>query len=679
MIRKLFGLGVLIASLAATAAQARVVSLEVQRREPILSGKQFGPAGAYEKLIGKVHFALDPKAAINQRIVDLNLAPKNAKGEVEFTADFFMLKPADPKKGNHRLFYEVGNRGGKSMLRYFQKAKNAKDPASAEEIGDGALMNQGWTLLWMGWQWDVPPGQMRMDQPIATDNGKPITGLVRGNFVPNDRAPTQSLADRNHFAYPIADPNSPQNVMTVRDNPADTPQVIPRGKWHFTGDIAKGDAAVTLDGGFQMGRIYDVVYLAKDTRVVGTGLSGTRDLISFLKHDTGAGNPMPGIQYAYGWGVSQSGRFLRQLLYEGFNEDEQHKIVFDGVIDEVGGSGRGSFNLRFGQASRDAEEFFDFFYPVDQFPFTDSAETDPVTGQTSALLADAEAHHVRPKLFHIFSNSEYFNRGGSLLHTDVTGTKDIAPPADSRIYFVSSGPHAYGPTPPKQFEGAAAFNNPLNRDPIVRALLKDMDDWVTKGVTPPDSRIPHIADGTLVPTAKAGWPKIPGVPFPVPNLGEYRLDFGPDYAKGIVREPPKVGQIYVNLVPAVDEAGNSRAGIRLPAIAMPVGTYGGWNFRDPAIGRPDQLFGEMGSFHPMARTKDERMKSGDSRLSIAERYKSRDEYIAKVTAVANQMVKDRFLLPEDIHDPIDQAVVLYDWAVKTDRTQLQAISFKPGK
>ncbi len=677
MIGKWFGglcWGLVAAWLIATAADARVVRLEIQKREPILSGKPFGQAGAYEKLSGKVHFALDPKAAINRRIVDLNLAPKNAEGEVEFTADFFMLKPADPKRGNHRLFYEVGNRGGKSMLRYFQKAKTSKDPTSADEIGDGALMNQGWSLLWMGWQWDVPPGQMRMDQPIATDNGKPITGLVRANFIPNDRAPTQSLADRNHFAYPLVDENSPQNVMTVRDNPADAPQVIPRGKWHFV-----NGTEVALDGGFQMGRIYDVIYLAKDPRVVGTGLSGTRDLISFFKHDQSAANPMPGITTAYGWGVSQSGRFLRQFLYEGFNEDEQHRIVFDGVIDEVGGAGRGSFNIRFGQASRDAEEFFDVFYPVDQFPFTDSVETDPVTGQTGSLLGDAEAHHVRPKLFHIFSNSEYFNRGGSLIHTDVTGTHDIAPPPDSRIYFVSSGPHAYGPLPPKQFEGAAAFNNPVSRDPIVRALLKDMDDWVTRGITPPDSRIPHIADGTLVPTAHAGWPKIPGVHFPVPNLKEYRLDFGPDYAKGIVREPPKVGQMYVNLVPAVDEAGNSRAGIRLPAIALPVGTYGGWNFRDPAIGRPDQLFGEMGSFHPMARSKEERVASGDSRLSIAERYKNRDDYIAKVMAVAKQMVKDRFLLPEDLNDPIDQAVALYDWAVKPDRTQLQAISFAPGK
>jgi len=307
-VAKYIAAGALATSLVASSADARVTSLEIQRREPVLSGKAFGGAGAYEKLVGKVHFALDPKLAINKTIVDLDLAPKNAKGEVEFTADFFMFKPADPKKGNHRLFYEVGNRGNKSLLGYFQKAKNSKDPTSAEEIGDGALMNQGWTVLWMGWQWDVPPGQMRMDQPIATDHGKKITGLVRANFVPNDRSPTQSLADRNHFAYAIDDENSPDNVMTVRDNPADSGQVIPRAKWHFV-----NGTAVSLDGGFQMGRIYDVVYRARDTRVVGTGLSGTRDLISFLKQQSPA---------------------LRSMLITGHpNATEVQRAVMAGVVD----------------------------------------------------------------------------------------------------------------------------------------------------------------------------------------------------------------------------------------------------------------------------------------------------------------------------------------------------------
>ena len=569
----------------------------------------------------------------------------------------------DPARGNNRLFYEVGNRGGKSMLRTFQKAKNSPDPETEADFGDGALMNQGYALLWMGWQWDVPDGQMRMDMPIATDNGKPITGLVRGNFIPNANAPVQPLADRNHRAYPIDDPASPDNFMTVRDRPADAPRTIARSKWHFV-----GDSGVAADGGFELGRIYDVVYRARDPRVVGTGLAGTRDIVSFFKYDQTDANPLPNIHVAYSWGVSQSGRLLRHLLYEGFNEDEQHRKVFDGVIDEVGGAGRGSFNHRFAQASRDAEQFFNVFYPADMFPFTDGPETDPETGRTDSLLGRAVARHVAPKIIHIFSNSEYFNRAGSLIHTDPAGTRDLEPPADSRIYFISSGPHGAGPFPPTQPAGAAALNNPVDRSPVVRALLQDLDAWVIDGTPAPPSRIPHIADGTLVPTEKAGWPVIPGVKFPVPYLKTYRLDFGPDWEKGIVgNEPPKIGKPFVGLVPAVDRDGNSRAGIRLPAIELPVGTYGGWNFRSPTIGSADQLFGEIGSFHPLARTKAGRLASGDSRLSIEERYTSREEYLAKVSSLARQMIGDRLLLPQDLPDVVGQAAALYDWATQPAR------------
>ena len=655
--------GTLLLPLFATGAEARVVRLRVDRREKVLDGKSFGSAGPYEKLAGKVEFALDPTVALNANIVDLNLARHNTRGEVEFSADFYMLRPVDAAHGNGRLFYEVGNRGGKSMLRTFQKARNSSDPHTAEEFGDGALMNQGYTLLWMGWQWDVPEGQMRMDMPIATDHGKPITGLVRGNFIPNDNAPTQPLADRNHLAYLVDDPGSPDNFMTVRNRPTDQPQRIPRSRWHFV-----GDSSVAADGGFELGRIYDVVYRARDPRVVGTGLAGTRDLISFLKYDRTEANPVPGIRFAYGWGVSQSGRLLRHFLYEGFNEDEQNRKVFDGVIDEVGGAGRGSFNHRFAQASRDAEEFFNIFYPADMFPFTDGPETDPETGKTDSVMARAEARHAAPKVIHIFSNSEYFNRAGSLIHTDPAGTRDLEPPPGSRIYFVSSGPHGAGPFPPVQPKGAAGLNNPADRSPIVRALLKDLDAWVVDGTPAPPSRIPHIADGTLVPTEKAGWPTIPGIHFPVPYLKTYRLDFGPEWDKGIVaNEPPKIGKPFVGLVPAVDQNGNSRAGIRLPAIEVPVGTYAGWNFRSPSIGSPDQLFGEIGSFHPFARTKAERIASGDSRLSVEERYASREEYLSRVALVAGQMVQDRFLLPQDLPDPVNQAAALYDWAIQPNR------------
>src|SRR4051794_16706335 len=278
-----------------SSVEARVVRLRIERREPVLNGRAFGAAGPYEKLVGKVDFALDPNLPRNSGIVDLKLAPRNARGEVEASADFYMLKPVDPRRGNGRLLYEVGNRGGKAMLATFQKAAGSPDPSTDAQFGDGALMQQGFTLLWMGWQWDVPerPGTMRMDMPIATENGRKITGLVRGNFIPNEREKTASVADRAHKAYGVLDPDSAENVMTVRDEPTAKGQVIPRARWRFV------DAStVALDGGFEPGRIYDVVYRAADPRVVGVGLSGTRDLVSFLKYDTSAENPTGGLRYA---------------------------------------------------------------------------------------------------------------------------------------------------------------------------------------------------------------------------------------------------------------------------------------------------------------------------------------------------------------------------------------------
>jgi hypothetical protein len=640
-------------------ANARVVKLRVERREAVLNGKPFGAVGPYEKLVGKVEFALDPAAPANAAIVDLSLAPRNARGEVEFTADFYLLKPVDASRGNGRMLYEVGNRGGKGLLHTFQKAKGSPDPTTAAEFGDGLLMTQGYALLWMGWQWDVPEGMMRMDMPIASDHGQPITGLVRANFIPNTKSDTGPLADRGHRAYAVDNPLSPENVMTVRDRPLDAPHQIPRDRWRFV-----SDSSVSLEGGFELGRIYDVVYRARDPRVVGCGLAGTRDLISFLKTEQGDANPLRGIRVAYGWGVSQSGRFLRHFLYEGFNEDEQGSRVFDGVIDEVGGAGRGSFNHRFAQASRDAEQFFNIFYPVDMFPFTDGEETDPVTGQTDALLAKAEARHVSPKIFHILSNSEYFNRAGSLIQTDPAGQRDLEPPANTRIYAIASGPHFVGPWPPAPVGGTAAPLSVLDRTPIVRALLRDLDEWVTDGIAPPASRYPKISDGTLTAPQAAGWPTIPQVRLPPPMLITYRLDFGPNWTRGVVGfEPPHVGKPYVGLIPAVDSDGNAIAGIRLPSIQVPIATYAGWNYRAPGMGAADQLLGEAGSMYPFAPTRAQRSK-GDSRVSIEERYTSRDQYLGKIALAGRQLIAERLLLAHDLADVIDQAAMQYDWAMR---------------
>ncbi|MFA5909597.1 MAG: alpha/beta hydrolase domain-containing protein [Vicinamibacterales bacterium] len=646
-------------------AEAGVTRLRIERRETVLAGKPFGAAGPYEKLVGKVDFALDPSLPQNQGIVDLKLAPRNAQGLVEFSADFYLLKPVDPTRGNGRLFYEAGNRGTKRILPVFQDAANSPDPTTAAEFGNGALMRQGFSLLWMGWQWDVPEGRMRMEIPIATENGRPITGLVRGNFIPGPNANTASVADRGHLAYPVADPTSPENKLLVRRLPTDAPREIARATWRFT-----GPGAVTLDRSFEPGLIYDVVYRARDPRVIGVGLAGTRDIISFFKHATAAaGNPLPGITLALGWGVSQTGRFLRHFVYEGFNEDEGGQIVFDGVFDQVGGAGRGSFNHRFGQQSRDQLQHFNILYPVDMFPFTDVDQTDPETGVTDGVLRQATRSNTVPKFFHVLTDSEYFNRAGSLVHTDVTGTRDIAPPPTSRIYFIASAPHIVGAFPPApyadpDFVGRADMNT-LVYTPVIRALFRALDRWVAEGVEPPASRYPQLANGTLTTVEASGWPAIPGYARPHSPMTTYRLDFGPEWAKGIVtKEPPDIGKPFIGRVPAVDEAGNDRAGIRLPEIAVPLATHTGWNYRRASIGAPDRLASEIGSYLPLPRTRADRERTGDSRRSIAERYASREDYLGRISLAAVALVEEGFLLAEDVPAAIQRALAHYDWAAR---------------
>ncbi len=650
----------------ASVAEARLVRLNVERREVVLDGRAFGLAGPYEKLLGTAEFALDPDRAQNDIVVDLELAPRNARGEVEFSADFYLLKPVDSARGNGRLFYEAGNRGRKRILAIFQGAPRSEDPATPEEFGSGALMRQGFSFLWMGWQWDVPEGRMRMEMPIATDGGEPIRGLVRGNFV-GPVGSTALVADRGHRAYPVIDSEDDEHVMLVRSLPTDAPEIVPRDRWRFT-----GGGEVELDGGFEPGRIYDVVYQSEAPRVVGTGLAGTRDLVSFFKYaDASEGNPLPGIVHALGWGVSQTGRFLRHFLYQGFNEDEEGRQVFDGLIDQVGGAGRGSFNHRFGQASRDALQHFNFLFPVDMFPFTDATTTDPETDQSDGLLRRAQASGTAPKVFHVLTNSEYFNRAGSLTHTDVTGTTDVEPPPTSRIYQISSAPHIVGPFPPAPYANPAfraqASMNTLGYDPAIRALFRALDDWVAHGVEPPPSRYPRLSDGTLTAPADAGWPAIPGVDLPLSPLTAYRLDYGPDWDRGIVaNEPPHIGEPFVQRVPAVDADGNDRAGVRLPEIAVPLGTHTGWNYRHPSIGAPDRLSSEIGSYLPFPRTRVARERSGDPRPAIDERYRDKDDYIGKVTAAALELVEERYLLADDLPEVIGRAAAHYDWATRDE-------------
>jgi hypothetical protein len=652
-------------SLATTIAESRVLRLAIERRETLLNGRPFGLAGPYEKIAGQVHFALDPSHPANAMVVDLELAPRNPEGEVEFHADFYLIKPVDPSRGNGILFYEAGNRGTKRILQTFQGASSSQDPATEAELGNGSLFVQGFSLLWMGWQWDVPEGRMRMEMPVATENGKPIRGLVRGNFI-GERGTTARLADRGHRAYPVLERESSEAQMTARLRPFDPPETIARERFRFV------DAStVALDSGFEPGFIYDVVYESENPRVVGTGLAGTRDLLSFFKYERGEENPLPGVRWAIGWGISQTGRFLRHFVYQGFNADESGRKVFDGLIDQVGGAGRGSFNHRFGQASRDALQHFNILYPVDMFPFTDGLSLDPETGVEDGLLRRAEATGNVPKFFHILTSSEYFNRAGSLTTTDPAGVRDAAIPETSRAYFIASAPHIVGrfppaPNPDAAFLGRAPMN-PLTYDSVVRALFRAMTLWVTEETPPPPSTYPRIDDGTLVRADRATWPAVPGFDLPREPQTPHRLDFGPDWDRGIVAfEPPRVGKPFAVLVPAVDEDGNDRAGIRLPEIEVPLATHTGWNYRHESIGASDRLASEIGSYLAFPRTAEERARTSDSRRSMEERYESDAAYLGSVTDSALRLIRARYLLVEDLPEIVSQAQAHYHWATRAE-------------
>jgi hypothetical protein len=644
-------------------AEARVVRLTIERREVVLSGRSFGLAGPYEKLVGTAEFALDPGLRQNQAVVDLALAPRDSRGEVTFTADIFILKPVDLRRGNRRLLYEVPNRGGKALLRKLQYATGALDPRSEADFGDGWLMRQGFALVWMGWQWDVPEtaGLLRLRAPIATDAGRPITGLVRAVIIPDTRQGTASLGDRNHLAYPAVDPDGPDSRLYIRDHRLDPTRLLPRQIWRFA-----SPTTVALDGGFEPARIHEVVYRSRDPRVVGCGLAATRDLIGFFKTATGEANPLAGVRHALALGISQSGRFLRHFLYQGFNEDEAGGLVFDGVFVEVAGAGRGSFNHRFAQASRDGYQHWNPLYPTDVFPFTDLPETDPETGATGGLLDRARVSGTVPRVFHVLTSFEYWSRAGSLIHTDPSGTRDVEIPETSRIYFIASAQHGPGRVPPPEFgsEGNAGLSpaNPNDHRPALRALLLALDRWVAEGVAPPPSLYPRFGDGTLVAPARAGWPPVPGVRFPLVLNEPVRMDYGPEWPRGVITvEPPRLGRVFPALVPAVDADGNDRAGLRLPEIEVPLASQTGWNWRHPRTGAPEALAGVVGSYLPFARTKAARQASSDPRPSIEERYRDRDQYLGRVAGAALRLVRERYLLAEDVPFLLERAAAHWDW------------------
>ena len=659
----------LLALFAVSLVQARVVRVEITSRTDIQEGKPFGNSGAYEKIVGRVYFAVDPANLHNQQIVDLDKAPRNAQGEVEFSADLYLLKPKDMAKGNQAVLFEVSNRGGRGIL----SLVNGREG----EYGDGFLMRQGYTIAWVGWEFDLSnQGEhLRLSAPVAHEaDGKEIHGLVRSDFTPAEKRDDWPLGHillgpDGGNSYAVDDPASEQNVLTVRDTPTDQRQIIPRSDWSFGHVVERKLTSdphyVHLNTGFVPGRIYELVYTAKNPAVVGVGLAAVRDFLSFLKYDPQATAP---VKRAYAVGISQSGRFLRHFLYQDFNADEKGRQVMDGIIAHVAGAGRGSFNHRFAQPSRDAQPMSSLFFPTDLFPFTDLPEEDRLTASAGLLDAATRSHTV-PKIFYTNTSYEYWGRAASLIHTTADGKKDAPLAQNTRVYFLAGLEHFTVPFPPENHvRGNPDYTaqQKANPNPIQwywRALITDLNQWVKDGKEPPPSTYPKIAESTLVSLDKYKFPKIPGVNTPHEVSLAYHLDFalevfGPPPSKDadskqpqmawVNVEPPQVGAAFTVLVPQSDADGNDLGGVRLPELQVPLATYTGWNLRDPSIGAPEQRVSFLGSWIPLAKTAEARKKSGDPRLSVAERYKSQEEYIARFEQAAKKLIEQRFLLQEDL-------------------------------
>lgn len=640
-----------------SALHARVVRVVVEQRFLIAAGAPFGAVGAYERIRGRIHFVFPARDPANQAIVDLRLAPRDSNGAVHAWADFVLVRPQSAARGSGVALIDVVNRGGITTGVFHIGARTNLPPDSAEYYGDALLLRRGITILALGWQWDVAPSNALLHfgaPPVRGRDGKRITGLARADFTADAATPGFSLGHAlgpGHVPYPVADTSDAANVLTVRDTPTGARRVVPRSQWRLTAD------SVLVAEGLQVGRIYELVYRATDPVVVGAGLAGIRDVASWLKHGTvelprDSTHLAPPIRQVIAYGVSQTGRLLRHYLYQNFNTDEAGRQALDGIFAHTAGAGRGSFNHRFAQPSRDAQPYSTFFYPTDVFPFTSRVVTDLVTGARDGLLARTTARHL-PRVFYVDGGYEYWGRGASLTHTTPDGTRDVEFLANERRYVVAGAQHSSpAPWPPTaRVSDTAALpayrGSPLDQRLALRALLMSLVDWVRDDVPPPPSAYPTIAARQLrTPTAPDG-PSIPGVRPPVDATPVWRLGFGSRWRAGIVdREPTAVGRQYAVLVPRVDSLGNDVGGIRSIELLAPLGTYLPWQLRQ--VAPLERMVSFRGTFVPLSRTEEGRAARGDPRPSVERLYGTRDAFLGRVDVGVRALVLRRHLLPEDM-------------------------------
>ncbi len=633
-----------------------VTRFEVTQRRPLAGGRAFGDVGRYEELAGRLHLVVDPQHEVNRAITDLALAPRDAAGRVALAADVSILLPVDRARMSGRFLVDVVNRGNTVAVPNFNHATRpafgpGSDPHPPIDAGDGWLMRRGWVVVSCGWQCDLPPGLpglLRLEAPEAfLPDGRRLTGRVYVQLQAPVDVADFLLSDRGHDAYEAADLDEPGAVLVVRDQPDGPPEAIARSNWRFArveGERVIGDARhIYLAGGFAKGQIYQLAYTAVGARVLGLGMAALRDCAAWLKHGSAAeGNPAPSaLRHGFAYGRSQTGRLLRTMIHHDLNVDEAGRRALDGIIANVAGGMLGEFNDRFGQNSKDRPAMMDHFEPF---------QVEPRGGL---------------KVFYTNTSFEYHRGDASLVHTDASGVRDVEPGPHVRAYHFTGTEHALGVWPPADDVPPAAdvrgftersqhLRSVVNYGRLLRACLANLERWVPEGGAPPPSRHPRLADGTAVDPSELikAFDRIPAARYPRHHPRPQRQDFG--------TLPPDPGAAYGTRVSALDADGNERAGVAVPEVRVPLATHTGWNLRQPEMGGAEQMLYFAGATLPFPRTRAERESSGDPRPSIQERYRSREDYLARVGEAARALVAEGSMLEEDIETSAQFAGRLWD-------------------
>jgi len=611
--------------------------------EPFASGTAFGSTGGYERIKGVFRGELDPQDPRNRVIVNIDKAPRNASGKVEYEADFFMLRPSDAARGNGTILYDVTNRGRMYIHWRLMDARLASpasgnDPRTLEDAGTGLFLRRGYTLVWSGWDPGAPRSNnaLAMKAIVATDNGKPIVRLIRDELVSGTRGAARETFRLTHEAATL---DQTQAKLTARRNEGDPRSEVPRDGWAY---VNSREIRLLPEGTRPgPGTLYELHYPAKNPRVLGVGMAAARDLVSFLRSGKpdSAGNSNPvatPARAALAFGISQSGRFLRDFVRDGFNQDEAARKVFDGMLAHTAGVGGVFLNYEFGQPARTNTQHEDHTFPENAFPFSASRVTDPISGKTGALM---RGDGFDPLWMETNTSTEYWQKGASLLVTDPLGERDLTLPPNARAYLIGGTQHGGQAWMRSTPGNCVNSRNPHSPTPALRALLIALDEWATEGKAPPPSRTPRIADRTLVAAHDSRFPAIPGV-----SLVRRANTFG--VLRDWTKPEMDMARPYRVLVPAVDADGNETSGILLPDIAVPLATYTGWNLYKAPY--PEgELCDRDGTYAPFARTRAEREARGDPRPSLEERYGSHGAYMKRYEEAVQRLARERLILAED--------------------------------